>query len=369
MHDTHFMRAAIALARRGLGTTWPNPSVGCVIVKENRVVGQGVTALGGRPHAETAALAMAGEVAHGATAYVSLEPCSHFGQTPPCAEALIAAGVARVVVGATDPDPRVSGAGIALLRSAGIEVTEGVLPEDAAEVLAGFATRIARGRPMVTLKLASTLDGRIATSSGESQWITATPARKAAHALRGQHDAVLVGVGTVAADDPDLGCRIPGYTSRPNVRVVMDTHLRTSLTARLVATAAETPVWILHAPSADPDRIEALTQAGVRCINVPPGSAGLDTTAAMAALGQAGLTRVLAEGGASIAAALLRAGLVDRLAWFHAPGVLGGDGFPAVQAMGITALAGLHRFRRLAQRPVGNDLLSEFTRINECSPD
>jgi diaminohydroxyphosphoribosylaminopyrimidine deaminase/5-amino-6-(5-phosphoribosylamino)uracil reductase len=267
-------------------------------------------------------------------------------------------------VGATDPDPRVSGAGVARLRGAAIEVTEGVLPAEAADVLAGFATRIKHGRPMVTLKLASTLDGRIATSSGESQWITATPARKAAHALRGQHDAVLVGAGTVAADDPDLSCRIKGFTSRPNVRVVMDTHLRIPLTARLVATAADIPVWILHAPSADPERIEAMVQAGVRCIAVPPGSAGLDAAAALAALGEAGLTRVLAEGGASIAAALLRAGLVDRLAWFHAPGVLGGDGFPAVQAMGITALAGLHRFRRLAQRPVGNDLLSEFTRID-----
>jgi diaminohydroxyphosphoribosylaminopyrimidine deaminase/5-amino-6-(5-phosphoribosylamino)uracil reductase len=364
MNDTSFMRAAIALARRGLGTTWPNPSVGCVIVREGRIAGQGVTAAGGRPHAETAALAMAGEAARGATAYVSLEPCSHYGQTPPCAEALIAAGVARVVIGATDPDPRVSGAGIGLLRAAGIEVTEGVLPAEAAAVLAGFASRMTRGRPMVTLKLASTLDGRIATSSGESQWITATPARKAAHAMRGQHDAVLVGVGTVLADNPDLSCRIPGYTSRPNVRVVMDTHLRIPLTARLVATAAETPVWILHAPSADASRIEALTQAGVRCVTVAPGSAGLDARAALAALGEAGLTRVLAEGGASIAAALLRGGLVDRLAWFHAPGVIGGDGFPAVQAMGITALADLHRFRRVAQRPVGNDLLTEFTRID-----
>jgi diaminohydroxyphosphoribosylaminopyrimidine deaminase/5-amino-6-(5-phosphoribosylamino)uracil reductase len=360
--DEHFMRAAIALARRGLGTCWPNPSVGCVIVRDGRIVGQGVTAPGGRPHAETQALAMAGNAARGATVYVSLEPCSHHGQTPPCADALVAAGVARVVVGAGDPDPRVSGGGLARLRAAGIEVVEGVLAQAAGEVLAGFASRIRAGRPLVTLKLASTLDGRIATQAGESQWITDTPARKAAHALRGQHDAVLVGVGTVAADDPDLTCRIRGYAARPNVRVVMDTHLRMPLTCRLVATAAEVPVWVLHAPTADAARIEAMTQAGVRCIAVAPGSAGVDAAAALAALGEAGLTRVLAEGGASIAAALLRGGLVDQLAWFHAPGVLGGDGFPAVQAMGITALAGLHRFHRVASRAVGADLLSEFTR-------
>jgi diaminohydroxyphosphoribosylaminopyrimidine deaminase/5-amino-6-(5-phosphoribosylamino)uracil reductase len=363
MHD-HFMRAAIALARRGLGSTWPNPSVGCVIVQDGTIVGQGTTAPGGRPHAETQALAMAGAAARGATAYVSLEPCSHHGQTPPCADALVEAGVAAVVVGAGDPDPRVSGAGVAMLRQAGIEVVEGVEAAAAAEVLRGFATRIALGRPMVTLKLASTLDGRIATHGGESQWITDTPARKAAHGMRGQHDAVLVGVGTVVVDDPDLTCRISGYAGRPAVRVVMDTHLRTPLTSRLVATAGETPVWILHAASADADRVEAMTQAGVRCLTVAPGSAGIDAAAALAALGEAGLTRVLAEGGASIAAALLRAGLVDRLAWFHAPSVMGGDGFPAVQAMAITALAELHRFRRVAQRPVGNDLLSEFTRVH-----
>ncbi len=358
------MRAALALARRGLGSCWPNPSVGCVVVRDGAIVGQGVTAPGGRPHAETRALAVAGEAARGATVYVSLEPCSHHGQTPPCAQALVEAGVARVVVGAGDPDPRVNGGGVAMLRAAGIDVIEGVLAAEAADVLAGFASRVVLGRPLVTLKLASTLDGRIATQAGESQWITATPARKAAHALRGQHDAVLVGVGTVAADDPDLTCRIVGYAAQPNVRVVLDTHLRMPLTCRLVATAAETPVWVVHAPNADAARVQAMTAAGVRCIAVAPGKVGVDTAAALAALGEAGLTRVLAEGGASVAAALLRAELVDRLAWFHAPGVLGGDGFPAVQAMGITALAGLHRFHRVASRAVGADLLSEFTRIH-----
>jgi len=356
------MRAAIALSRRALGTTWPNPAVGCVIVKDGITVGQGVTALGGRPHAETQAIAMAGPAASGATAYVTLEPCSHHGRTPPCADALIEAGIARVVVAAIDPDQRVNGSGLARLRAAGIEVIEGVLAAEAGEVLGGFFSRIQRGRPLLTLKLASTLDGRIATATGESQWITGTPARKAAHALRGQHDAILVGVGTVLADDPDLTCRIPGFSARPAVRLVLDSHLRTKLMARLVSTAGEAATWILHRNGADAARIEALTGAGVRCMEVAHDDAGIDPGAALAALGDAGLTTILAEGGASVAAALLRAGLVDRLAWFHAPNIMGADGLPAVQATGIASLEELHRFSRVAQRPVGDDLLTEFSK-------
>ncbi|HTZ71128.1 MAG TPA: bifunctional diaminohydroxyphosphoribosylaminopyrimidine deaminase/5-amino-6-(5-phosphoribosylamino)uracil reductase RibD [Acetobacteraceae bacterium] len=364
MRDADFMRTAVALGRRALGTTWPNPAVGCVLVRDGAIIAQGQTAPGGRPHAETAALAMAGPAARGATAYVTLEPCSHHGETPPCADALIAAGVARVVVALGDPDPRVNGAGIARLRDAGIEVTEGVLAAAAAETLAGFLSRVRRERPLVTLKLAATLDGRIATSAGESQWITDIAARKAAHALRGQHDAVLVGVGTVLADDPDLTCRIQGFSPRPAARVVADSHLRTPLTARAVATSGQAPTWILHRDGANPARVEALTAAGVRCLQVPAGEAGIDPVGALAALGQAGLTRVLAEGGARLAASLLRAGLVDRLCWFVAPGVIGGDGWPAVEAMGVARLADMHRFRPLALRQVGPDLLAEFARID-----
>jgi len=357
------MRAAIALSRRAVGTTWPNPPVGCLIATKNGTVGQGVTAPGGRPHAETQALARAGEAARGATAYVTLEPCSHHGQTPPCADALIEAGIARVVTAATDPDPRVNGAGLARLRAAGVEVIEGVLTAEATVVLAGFFSRIQRHRPLVALKLASTLDGRIATATGESQWITGTPARKAAHALRGQHDATLVGVGTVLADDPDLTCRIPGFSPRHTVRVVLDSHLRTPLMSRLVATASAAPTWILHRNGADPVRIEALTGAGVRCMEIAHDEAGIDPAAALTALAEDGLTAILVEGGASVAAAFLRAGLVDRLAWFHAPSILGADGFPAVQATGIASLAELHRFVRVAQRPLGDDLLTEFSKI------
>jgi len=360
--DIAHMRAAIGLARRGLGTTWPNPSVGCVVVNNGRVVGRALTAPGGRPHAEPAALAMAGTLARGATAYVTLEPCCHYGRTPPCTDALIQAGVARVVIAVRDPDPRVNGQGIARLREAGIAVEEAVLADEARETTAGFHLRVLQGRPLVTLKLASTLDGRIATRTGESRWITGEPARRAAHALRGSNDAVLVGVGTVMADDPDLTCRLPGYRPTPVVRVVADSHLRTPLTMRLIATAKSTPTWMLIRSGTDPDRRNAVADLGVRLLEVPGAPTGVDLAAGLRALGEAGITRLLVEGGAQIAAALLRAGLVDRIAWFHAPAVMGGDGWPAVQAFGTERLAGMPRFRRRRALPLGEDMLSEFVR-------
>lgn len=356
------MRSALALARRGLGNTWPNPSVGCVIVNNGRVVGRAVTAPGGRPHAEPQALAMAGAAARGAIAYVTLEPCCHHGRTPPCTDALIAAGIARVVIAAHDPDPRVNGQGAARLRAAGIAVEQGMLEDEANEVLAGFRQRITTGRPLVTLKLASTLDGRIATKSGESRWITGEAARRIAHALRGRHDAVLVGVGTVLADNPDLTCRLPGFRSTPVVRVVADSHLRTPLMARLVATAHDTPTWMLIRHGTDAVRRAAFADLGIRLIEVPGADAGVDLQAGLTALGTAGITRLLVEGGAQIAAALLRAGLVDRIAWFHAPSVMGGDGWPAVQAFGIETLNAMPRFVRRSATPVGSDVLTEFSR-------
>jgi diaminohydroxyphosphoribosylaminopyrimidine deaminase/5-amino-6-(5-phosphoribosylamino)uracil reductase len=364
MNDEEHMRAALALARRGLGSTWPNPSVGCVLVRDGRVVGRGVTAPGGRPHAEVVALTVAGELARGATAYVTLEPCSHHGQTPPCADALVAAGVVRVVVACGDPDPRVDGAGIARLRAAGLEVVVGTLSAEALSLQAGFLTRVGLGRPMVTLKLASTLDGRIATRTGESQWITGPEARRAAHALRGQHDAVLAGVGTVQADDPELTCRIPGYRKTPDLRIVVDSGLRTRPSARVVSTAAAVPTWFLHRRGADPELMTVLNAAGARLIEVAGAEHGVDLVAGMQALGDAGLTRVLVEGGARIAGALLRAGLVDRIAWFHAPAVMGGDGWPAAQAFGTAALAGMPRFQRVGARPIGDDMLTE---LSQCA--
>ena len=410
------MRSALALARRGLGNTWPNPAVGCVVVKDGRVVGRAVTAPGGRPHAETVALQMAGAAARGATAYVTLEPCCHWGQTAPCTDALIGAGVARVVIGAKDPDPRVNGGGVAKLQGAGVAVEEGVLRTEVEEVSAGFFSRVCRGRPLVTLKLATTLDGRIGTGSGESRWITGEPARRVAHALRGRHDAVMVGVGTVLADDPDLTCRLPGYKQVPMVRVIVDTQLRTPPTAKVLATAHEAPTWFVVRRGADPERQRAFAERGARLIEIsdvgpggasesirtcsspPPGPErlgegrdsganptsprpspphwggegetmpsamerrGLALAEALRQLGRLGLNQLLVEGGARIAGSLLRADLVDRIAWFHAPGIIGGDGWPATQAFGVASLESMPRFVRRRVVPLGEDVLTELVR-------
>jgi diaminohydroxyphosphoribosylaminopyrimidine deaminase/5-amino-6-(5-phosphoribosylamino)uracil reductase len=362
MTDPAHMRAALALAQRGLGNCWPNPAVGCVVVRDGRVVGRGWTAPGGRPHAEALALAMAGEAARGATVYVTLEPCCHVGRAAPCTEALIGAGVARVVVAVRDLDPRVNGQGIARLREAGIAVEEGVLADAAADLNAGFVSRLRRGRPLLTLKLATTLDGRIATRAGESRWITGEPARRVAHAMRGRHDAVMVGVGTVLTDDPELTCRLPGFRPVPLVRVVIDSHLRTPLTARLVASAAQTPTWIIARDGTDAERRRALAGAKVHLIAVDGADAGVDLHQGLRALADRGITRLLVEGGAQLAAALLRADLVDRLAWFHAPGVMGGDGWPAAQAFGVRSLAEMPRFVREAATQLGDDMLIELRR-------
>lgn len=355
--DLRWMRLAIALGARGLGRVWPNPAVGCVIVRQGRVVGRGRTADGGRPHAETQALAEAGAAARGATAYVSLEPCAHHGATPPCAEALAAAGIARVVTAHQDPDPRVAGRGHALLRKAGLAVTEGVAEAEARAVQAGFLSRLTKGRPTVTLKLAASLDGRIATASGESRWITGPEARRLVHAMRARHDAVLVGAGTARADDPSLTVRELGIDHQP-VRVVASRRLDVDTGGVLGRTAREVPVWLLHGAEADPARCAAWAATGARLIPVP-GDEGrhLDPAAMLAALGAEGLTRVFCEGGGALAAALLGAGLVDRLAVFAAGLALGAEGRPALGAMGLARLAEAPRFRLAEVRPVGPDTL------------
>ncbi|MBK1660021.1 bifunctional diaminohydroxyphosphoribosylaminopyrimidine deaminase/5-amino-6-(5-phosphoribosylamino)uracil reductase RibD [Paracraurococcus ruber] len=369
------MQAALAVARRGLGNTWPNPSVGCVLVKDGQVIGRGWTQPGGRPHAETEALARAEALspgaARGATAYVTLEPCSHWGRTPPCCDALIKAGVRRVVVATGDPDPRVDGRGLQRLRDAGVIVELGLGGPEAREVIAGFARRITRGLPLVTLKLATTLDGRIATAGGESQWITGPEARRLAHALRARHDAILVGSGTVLADDPELTPRIPGTARVPLARVVADSRLRTPLDSRLVRTARQVPTWIATRTNQRPGVLAPYLEAGVQILPVPRAKPGLDMAALLGALAQRGVTRVMAEGGAGLAAALLRGGFVDRIAWFHAPGVMGGDGLPAVQPLPLAALSAMPRFRRISSRPVGADWFTELAREegeDPCSP-
>jgi diaminohydroxyphosphoribosylaminopyrimidine deaminase/5-amino-6-(5-phosphoribosylamino)uracil reductase len=306
---------------------------------------------------------MAGEAAEGATAYVTLEPCCHWGQTPPCTDALIEAKVARVVIATLDPDKRVDSQGVATLRDAGIVVEHGLLEDEAREDLAGFFLRVTEDRPLVTLKLATTLDGKIATAAGESQWLTGAEARRMAHVLRGRHDAVLVGVGTVMADNPELTCRIDGFRPTPVVRVIVDSHLRTPLTSKLAKTAAEAPLWFLVRDGADAIRRDAFVDLGATVLQVAAGEVGVDLLDGVKALAQSGLTRLLVEGGGQIAAAFIRANLVDRIAWFHAPAVMGGDGWPAVQGFGIEKLAMMPRFIRHRVTSLGDDVLTEFKRL------
>jgi diaminohydroxyphosphoribosylaminopyrimidine deaminase/5-amino-6-(5-phosphoribosylamino)uracil reductase len=355
------MAAALSLARRGLGNTWPNPAVGCVIVKDGAVVGRGWTQPGGRPHAETEALARADGRARGATVYVTLEPCAHHGRTPPCAEALIRAGVARVVSALEDPDPRVAGQGHGLLRAAGIAVEVGPGADEARAVNQGFFTRIARGRPMVTLKLATSLDGRIAARTGDSKWITGEEARARAHLLRATHDAVMVGIGTALADDPALTCRLPGLAHPRAVRIVMDGGARLPLAGGLARSARSQPVWAVVREDVEPPRVAALAAAGVDVLRVPAGPDGrVDPASALRALGARGLTRLLVEGGGTLAAALLKAGLVDRLVWFRAPLAIGADGVPALAGLDIARVAAAWRFERLSATPVGPDLMETY---------
>ncbi|WP_090754487.1 bifunctional diaminohydroxyphosphoribosylaminopyrimidine deaminase/5-amino-6-(5-phosphoribosylamino)uracil reductase RibD [Paracoccus chinensis] len=324
------MDHALRLARRGLGNVWPNPAVGCVLVAVDRIVGRGWTQPGGRPHAERMALDMAGPAARGATAYVTLEPCAHHGRTPPCAEGLIHAGVARVATALTDPDPRVAGRGHAMLRAAGIEVTEGLRAQAAAALQGGFLSRVTRGRPMVTLKLATSFDGRIATATGESRWITGEAARRHVHLLRLMHDAVMVGAGTARADRPALNVRGFGPVRQP-VRVVLANGAIPPLPHE---DADHGPLWVLPGPPAE----------------------------ALAELGRRGITRVFCEGGGQLAAALLAEGLVDELVGHTAGVVLGGDGRAAVAPMELAALADAPRFRLAETRALGGDVLHRWVR-------
>ena len=363
--DLRFMRQALDLAQRGLGTTWPNPSVGCVLVRDGTVVGRGWTKPGGRPHAEAEALARAGANAKGATAYVTLEPCSHVGRAEPCADALIAAGIVRCVVGIGDPDPRVGGDGFAKLRAAGIAVIDGVLAEEAGHVTGPFLSRVLLGRPLFTAKLATSLDGRIATHNGDSKWITGEAARARTHLMRAIHDAVMVGSTTAAMDNPELTCRLPGYDGRPRVRIVADGHLRLPLTSILVRSAAALPTWILTRPNVPAERAQAYRDAGVEIINLPVGAGGhLDLRAAGQALAGRGLTSVLVEGGGGLIASLLRAGMVDRLAWFRSGLTIGGDGVAGIAPLGIQRLAAAARWRRLTLETIGDDVLEVLARAD-----
>lgn len=358
------MRLAIALGARGLGRVWPNPAVGCVIVRDGRILARGWTQPGGRPHAEAIALAQCD--ARGATAYVSLEPCAHHGKTPPCAEALIAAGVAQVVTALTDPDPRVSGRGHDLLRTAGIEVIEGVEVAAARAVQAGFLCRVQEGRPLVTLKLALTLDGRIATSSGESRWITGPEARRAVHTLRATHDAVLVGAGTARADDPDLRVRDLGVTYQP-LRIVASANLGVPADSQLGQSARESPVWLIHCPGAPQPAQAAWVATGAELILCPQSREGLDMAAMLCILGARGLTRVFCEGGGALAAALLRADLVDELVVFAAGKLIGAEGRAGIGPLGLDALSDAPRFELHSLRVAGGDVMQHWRRARDTA--
>ncbi len=358
------MRAALALARRGLGQVAPNPAVGCVLVEAGQVVGRGWTQPGGRPHAETEALARAGAEARGATAFVTLEPCSHHGKTPPCAEALIAAGIARCVVALEDPDPRVSGRGLAQMRDAQIAVECGLLGEEAAELNGGYLVRSRAGRPRVTLKLATTLDGRIATRKGESRWITGPASRARAHLLRAESDGVLVGSGTAVADNPRLDVRLPGLESRAPLRIVLDGRLRLPLTHDLVVRAREQATCLVTRTGNDPGRLGAYRDAGVEPIEVAEDEeSNLSLAATLEALGGRGLNELLVEGGGHVAAGLLRQGLVDRLVWFRAAKIIGGDGLPAAAGFGLEHLAEAPGFELVSVTRAGEDLMETYRRV------
>jgi diaminohydroxyphosphoribosylaminopyrimidine deaminase / 5-amino-6-(5-phosphoribosylamino)uracil reductase len=361
--DARHMRTALLLATRALGRSAPNPAVGCVIVRDGRIVGRGWTGTGGRPHAETIALAEAGAAARGATAYVSLEPCAHHGRTPPCTEALIAAGIAQVVVPLIDPDPRVAGRGIAALEAAGIPVANGCLAAEAEALNRGFFTRMALGRPMVTLKLAQSLDGRIATASGESRWITGPLARREVHAARARADAVLVGAGTVRDDNPALDVRGLGDDAPQPLRVVAGGSLVLPAHGRLADTAGRSPVLIVHTPDADPANRAGWQAAGARLLEVPRSPHGpMDLAAMLAALGSLGLTRVFCEGGGHLAAGLVAAGLADEIVTYSAGLVLGGDGRPAVAPFALSALANAPRYHLAETRRLGPDLRALWLR-------
>ncbi|MBI3675273.1 MAG: bifunctional diaminohydroxyphosphoribosylaminopyrimidine deaminase/5-amino-6-(5-phosphoribosylamino)uracil reductase RibD [Proteobacteria bacterium] len=366
--DLRHMRHALRLARRALGTVAPNPAVGCVIVSPGgRVVGRGWTQAGGRPHAETVALSQAGALARGATAYVTLEPCSHHGKTPPCAAALIAAGIARVVAAVEDPDPRVKGKGFSLLRDAGIYIITPVMEKEAASLNEGFFLKVREDRPLVTLKVAQSADGKTAVAPtetklgenklGENKWITGEAARRFGHLLRAQHDAILVGIGTALADDPDLTCRIDGLEWRSPIRIVLDGKLQLKESSKLARSARNVPT-IVFTTSEGGDALKAL---GIDVARVVPDVHGRpDIFAVLRALALRGVTRLLVEGGATVHSAFLERGIADRLEIFRSPTVLGAKGHGTVDALSALDAGNTSRFVHLCSRKLGPDVLESF---------
>jgi diaminohydroxyphosphoribosylaminopyrimidine deaminase/5-amino-6-(5-phosphoribosylamino)uracil reductase len=353
------MRHALRLAERALGNTAPNPAVGCVIVAgDGRIAGRGWTQPGGRPHAETVALAQAGGAAQGATAYVTLEPCAHHGKTPPCANALLEAGIARLVAATPDPDPRVSGAGFAHVEKHGIAVTRGVLEPEARALNAGFFKKIAASRPLVALKIAQTLDGDVADAGGNSRWITSAEARRHGHLLRTQYDAILVGIGTILADDPRLTCRLPGLERRSPVRVILDSKLQLPQDSQLARTARECPVLAFTLAQSGGDELIA---QGVEIERFTAAENGFPAIGAvLTALARRGITRLLVEGGPRVHASFLKSGTPDLLHLFRAPMLMGAAGRASIGPAWQSDLISAPRLRLLERTVLGPDLLETF---------
>jgi diaminohydroxyphosphoribosylaminopyrimidine deaminase / 5-amino-6-(5-phosphoribosylamino)uracil reductase len=359
--DRRFMDLSLTLGRRGLGRTWPNPAVGAVVVKDGVIVGRGWTQPGGRPHAEPVALAQAGAAARGATLYVTLEPCSHVGKSPPCADAVIAAGITRVVSAIEDPNPEVAGQGHARLRSAGVEVDVGLMAEEAARAHAGHFRRIRERRPHVVVKLAVSTDDKIAAAGHKTVAITGEAANARMHLLRAQCDAILVGIGTVLADDPLLTCRLPGMEARSPVRVVLDRGLRIPPKSRLVRSARTTPLWVVTSELAEAPPAAILGANGAQLIRLGSRSpAGLDLVEMVHALAERGITRLLVEGGSRVASSFVAAGLADEFWLLRGTNAIGADGVAALDALPLTAITQSPGFRVHASETLGKDTLTVY---------
>jgi len=362
--DRRFMELALTLGRRGQGRTWPNPAVGAVVVKNGVIVGRGWTQPGGRPHAEPEALRRAGEAARGATLYVTLEPCSHFGKSPPCADAIIAANIARVVSAIEDPNPEVAGQGHARLRAAGIAVDVGLCADEAADAHAGHFRRVRDKRPHVILKLAVSSDDKIGAAGHKSVAITGEAARTRVHLLRAQCDAILVGIGTVMADDPLLTCRLPGMEARSPVRVVLDRALRIPGTSRLVHSARQTPLWVMTSDLSEAPAAVKLGAAGAQVIRVAASASprGLDMLAVVRALAEKGITRLMVEGGSRVASSFVAANLVDEVWLLRGVEAVGAAGVAALDALQLTAITQSPGFKLRASETLDEDTLTVYER-------